>query len=186
MRHTLPFFKEEELIVHDQTVRAGLEMKFQNKQLVPCLAFAKHHRKLAIEICQKDIAAGIFCVLTEGDNHLSIWREQIKLNQETAVETVPALEPQFNSTEPLHSNGKSRTQSANTPSPELITLFTQELTQHIGPMADYVVKELLANRPNMPPQQLIQEIVAEIADPEEAQRIQKSLERLTHQFIYTT
>ena len=91
MSHFIPFFKEEELIG-----QASLEMKFQDKHLVRCLTFAKHCLRKAINICQQDIAAGIFCILTESDTHFAIWREQPSESQKVGVEATPKLQPQLN------------------------------------------------------------------------------------------
>ena len=247
MGHFLPFFKEEDLIDHNLSVQAGLEMKFQDKHLVRCLAFAKHRRRLAINICQKDIAAGIFCVLTESDTHFTIWREQPSENQTVRVETTPTLQPRLNQSHPPPPTKAKRISSqieevesvylaspavtathylatdltphtiettvelmdtssqaitlqhkstltaartetfdiVSTPRSAFLSLLNQELTQHIGPMADYLINVLLAERPNIKPQQMIEAIVAEISDPNEAQIIQKSLERVTDNFLET-
>ena len=66
-----------------------------------------------------------------------------------------------------------------------LALLNQELAQHIGPIADYLLNELLSKRPNIGPQQMIEAIVAEIPDPKAAQNFQKSLERLTHTYTET-
>ena len=251
MRHILPFFKEEELVDQDLSVQTSLEMKFQDKHLVRCLAFAKHRRRLAINICQKDIAAGIFCVLTESDTHFTIWREQpSEKSQKVGFEEIPTLPPTLNKSQPSRPKeevissqtdecelvyaasppvtvvshlaadsttqplkpivvpintssqpltlphrpilaasktkpSKSKTTISNPSSPSrstFLALFNQELAQHIGPIADYLINELIAKRPNIQPQQMIEAIVAEIPDPKEAQDIQKSLERLINRF----
>ena len=254
MRHILPFFKEEELIEQDLPLQTCLEMKFQDKQLVRCLDFAKHHRQHAIDVCQEDIAAGIFCVLTESDTHFTVWREQLSEGQNVSDGATPTLQPLLNPSQPSYSKeknipssqleefesvyvtsppvtsvkhvdhlaanpgshtletpvelldtssqsatfrhnptlaaattriSKSPTHASNTsPTPRsaFLTLFNQELAQHIGPIADFMINELLAKQPKIQPQQLIEAIVAEIPDPQEAQNIQKSLEPIIHQF----
>ena len=48
-------------------------------------------------------------------------------------------------------------------------------------MADFLINDLLAKRPNILPQQLIEEIVAEVPDSNKVESIQKSLEYLIHQ-----
>ena len=194
MSHFIPFFKEEELIG-----QASLEMKFQDKHLVRCLTFAKHCLRKAINICQQDIAAGIYCILTESDTHFAIWREQPSESQKGGVEATPKLQPQLNN--PQMSRSKEEEISSqieafelvyaasppvtdvnySTPRSAFLALFNQELTQHIGPLADYLINKLLAERPNINPQQMIEAIVAEIPDPKESQNIQKSLEYLTHE-----
>lgn len=254
MRQFLPFFKEEEFIDQELSVQAGLEMKFQDKRLVRCLAFAKHRRQVAINICQKDIAAGIFCVLTESDTHFTIWREQLSEGQKVDIKTSSKLKPQLNKSQPSlpkekrissqinefdlidvtsspratinHSAAdpgfqilettvqpindktshtqvlrhkpaftvaktkppKFKTTPSNIgPSPRsaFLARFNQELTQHVGPIADYLINELLAKRPNIEPQQMIEAIVAEIPDPTAAQKVQASLERLIYKFTET-
>ncbi|MCG8367135.1 MAG: hypothetical protein MJA27_27840 [Pseudanabaenales cyanobacterium] len=246
MDHILPFFREEDLIDQDLSVQVSLEMKFQGKHLVQYTAFAKHRRQTAINICQQDIAAGIFCVLTESDTHLTVWREQPLESQKVSVKTIPALQPQLSESQPSYPKGKrisskieefesvhgislpitavnhlaadpasqtlkttvepidTSSQSAAlqhkpalaaaktktsytspTPRSVFLTRFNQELTQHIGPIADYLINKLLAKRPNIQPQQMIEAIVAEIPDPKEARNIQKSLERFTHKLIET-
>ena len=249
MKHILPFFKEEELRDQALSVQTGLEMKFQDKHLVRSLAFAKHRRRLAINICQKDIAAGVFCVLTESDTHFTIWREQpSEESQKVGYAVTPKLSPQLKKTQPSRSKEKrvssqieefesvrlnstpitainylaadtvsqtlettvepidssssaalqyqsaladSTTKTSETVSmsrSDFLILFKQELIQHIGPMADYLINEVLAKRPNtdtIPPLHLIEAVIAEIPDFKEARNIQKSLERLTHQFTDT-
>ena len=195
MSYFIPFFQEEELIG-----QASLEIMFQDKHLVRCLTFAKHCLRKAINICQKDIAAGIFCVLTESDTHFSIWRERLSKSQKVRVEATPKLQPQFN--KPQMSRSKEEEISSqieafelvyaasppvtdvnySTPRSTFLALFNQELAQHIGPLADYLINKLLAERPNINPQQMIEAIVAEIPDPKESQNIQNSLEYLTHDF----
>ena len=245
----IPFFKEEELIGQDLFGQASLEMKFQDKHLVRCLTFAKRRLRGAINICQKDIAAGIFCVLTESDTHFAIWREQPSESQKGWVEATPKLQPRLNKTHlsrpkenglssPVEElelvyaaspsvtdvnhlaaasqtlkptvegidtssrlgalqhklaisastkkTSKSKTETTNiysTPRSAFLAHFNQELAQHMGPVADYLINKLLAERPNIQPQQMTEAIVAEIPDSEESQNIQKSLDRLTHKFI---
>ncbi|MCG8365842.1 MAG: hypothetical protein MJA27_21225 [Pseudanabaenales cyanobacterium] len=196
MSHFIPFFKEEELIG-----QASLEMKFQDKHLVRCLTFAKHCLRKAINICQQDIAAGIYCILTESDTHFAIWREQPSESQKGGVEATPKLQPQLNN--PQMSRSKEEEISSqieafelvyaasppvtdvnySTPRSAFLALFNQELAQHIGPRADYLINKLLAERPNLQPQQMVEAIVAEISDPKESQNIQKSLEHLTRRVI---
>ena len=97
MSHLIPFFKEEELI--EQT---SLEMKFQDKHLVRYLTFAKHCLRKAITICQKDIAAGIFCIVTESDTYFSIWREQPAEKPKSYVEPTPQFQPPLKKTQMSH------------------------------------------------------------------------------------
>lgn len=249
MNHYLPFFKEKELINQNISVQAGLEMKFRDRPLVRYLAFAKHHLRRAINICQKDIEAGIFCLLTESDTHFTIWREQSLESQKVCVEATPKLHPQLNKSQlprpqengilsqieeielgcaasppitdvnrfaaasrslkstvegidtsfqsetcrrqpalvaSMTKTSKSKTTLSSiysTPRSAFLALLNQQLTKHIGPSADYLINKLLAERPNIQPQQMIEAIVAEIPNAQEAQNIQKSLERLTHSFF---
>ena len=76
MSNFIPFFQEAELIDPNLFGPDRLEMVFQNKRLVRCLTFAKHHLRKAINTCQMDIASGIFCVLTESDTGFAIWRQE--------------------------------------------------------------------------------------------------------------
>ena len=82
MSYFIPFFQEAELIDRDALEEDNLETVFQNKHLIRSLTFAKSHLRRAINICQKDIAAGVFCVLTESDACFAIWRENPSEKQE--------------------------------------------------------------------------------------------------------
>ena len=197
MSYFIPFLQEENLVGS-----TGLEMIFQDKHLVRYLTFAKHLLQKAINICQKDIAAGIFCLLMESDAHFVIWREQPSQRQKVQLEETPKLIEtmvetphtcyqsdalQHKSTPAVAntktSNSKTKTFNIDSTTRSVfLALFNQELAQHIGPRADYLLNKLLAERPTICPQQMIQAIIAEIPDPKKSQNIQKSLERLTHNF----
>ena len=251
MSYFIPFFQEEELIDPNPFGQASLEMVFQDKHLVKCLTFAKRHLRKAINICQKDIAAGIFCLLTESDTCFALWREEPSESQEAAVEATPTSQSQPNKSqlsdpkekesssqiagfdliyesspsatdehhlaiafqalettvEPIDTTPYSEALPHNlaltaatpktskskiklldsdiysTPRSAFLALINQELAQHIGPMADYLVNKLLAEQPNIQPQKMIEAIAAEIPDPKQSQTIQKSLDRLTHEVI---
>ncbi len=253
MTHVLHFYQEEELVKHNLPVQTCLEMKFQGKQMVRCLDFAKHRRRLAFDICQEDIAAGIFCVLTESETHFTIWRERPPEPQESEHDgdfqtplpvgpsqslssreqeiSSPQLEelqaaymlspiskvcdvgansvlPPIDdgneileiSTQTLHL--KNQSALSIDPIQELgfsptiedfpqssrsifLSRLNQELAQYIGPIADFIINDLLAKKPNIQPQQLIEEIVAEVPDSKEADNIQKALEYLIHQLQET-
>jgi serine/threonine protein kinase len=61
--------------------------------------------------------------------------------------------------------------------PELKPAFwercQQELAQLIGPFAQFIVEEAIANSPNLNPQQFIEVLAAEIPHPEQARSFQK-------------
>ena len=260
MSDFIPFFQEEELIDQELFEQAGLEMKYHDKHLVRSLSFPKHHLRKAINICQKDIAAGIFCLLTESHTQFSIWREESFERLKVDVEVTPKLQPQLNTSQLSHpeetkissqiagfemvyvpsstaiddndlaiafqtleatvspievapieteshaevlqhqsalaasttktptKTPKSKTETLDsdiysTPRSAFLALINQELAQHIGPIADYLINKLLAEQPHIQPQKMIEAIVAEISDPRESNNIQKSLDRLTHEFI---
>ena len=256
MSDFIPFFQEEELIDQKLFGQADLEMKYHDKRLVRSLSFPKQHLRKAINICQKDIAAGVFCLLTESDTQFSIWREESFERLKVDVEVTPKLLPQLNTSQLSHSKetkissqiagfemvyvpspsttdkndlaiafqtleatvapievapidseshaevlqhkpalATSTTKTPkskieildsdiySTPRSAFLALINQELAQHIGPIADYLINKLLAEQPNIQPQKMIEAIVAEIPDPRESNNIQKSLDRLTHEFI---
>ena len=246
MNHFIPFFKEEELIGIGQ---ASLEIKFQDKQLIRYLTFAKPHVRKAINICQQDIAAGVFCLLTEGDTHFAIWREQPSKGKTFSVKVTPKVQPKLNKLQlsrqkekelssqvealefvfaafppvsdvnyvaetsqiieinevsaidssfssealphqktlaPAKTNTSiNKIKISNTYSTSRSTFLSRlnlELTQHIGSKADYLINKLLAERPNIQPQEMIEAIAAELPNPKESKNIQKNLERLAHYF----
>ncbi|MEB3355688.1 MAG: protein kinase [Synechococcales bacterium] len=64
-------------------------------------------------------------------------------------------------------------------SPQLLAVSKQELTRRIGPIADYVVAEVLARSPQLSPQQWVDRLAAEIPNPQQAQEFKKAVrERL--------
>ena len=61
--------------------------------------------------------------------------------------------------------------------PELITLYQQELTNYIGPLSNFVIKDTLAKNPQINHQQLIKKLAAEIPDSKKAEEFITILEK---------
>ncbi|MDJ0702442.1 MAG: hypothetical protein QNJ46_04100 [Leptolyngbyaceae cyanobacterium MO_188.B28] len=255
MSYFIPFFQEEEIIDSNLFGRDSQEVIFQNKRLVRCLTFAKNHIRKAINICQTDIASGIFCVLTESDASFTIWRQDSSMNPETSEkeevhdEAMAELHHQLNESqlsdsqeeaiqlpiagfELIYESSSSVTDEHDlaaafqaleatadpietvfqvetsqhqpvfssfsenpaefelklldsdlysTPRSAFLALVNQELSQHIGSKADYLINKLLAEQPDIQPQKMLEAIAAEISDSEQSQNIQETLDRLTHE-----
>ncbi|MDB9525321.1 protein kinase [Oscillatoria sp. CS-180] len=62
-----------------------------------------------------------------------------------------------------------------TVSPEFVARCRKVLTQCIGPMADLLIEEVLADHPNLGPQALVRQLAAEIPDAHTAQEFQQRL-----------
>lgn len=61
------------------------------------------------------------------------------------------------------------------PSPEFLNRCRQTLTRFIGPMANYLVDETLADFPHLNPQELVVQIAAEIPDRQKAEAFRKQM-----------
>ena len=59
--------------------------------------------------------------------------------------------------------------------PEFIELCQQELTQCIGPMAKYILEEILFNTPDLSSKELIEAVAAEIPNPQQAAKFRQRL-----------
>ncbi|MDJ0681848.1 MAG: serine/threonine-protein kinase [Xenococcaceae cyanobacterium MO_167.B52] len=59
--------------------------------------------------------------------------------------------------------------------PELIALYQQELTNYIGPLSDFVIKDTLAKNPQIIAEQLIEKLAAEIPDSRKAEEFTRIL-----------
>jgi len=60
-------------------------------------------------------------------------------------------------------------------SPQLLAISKQELTRWLGPIADYVIAEVLAKSPQVTPQQWVERLAAEITNPQQAQQFVKAV-----------
>ena len=60
--------------------------------------------------------------------------------------------------------------------PEFLSRCRQTLTRCIGPMANYLVDDALADFPNLSPQDLVDRIAAEIPDPKKAEVFRKQMQ----------
>ena len=68
--------------------------------------------------------------------------------------------------------GEGRAQEA---SPDLVERCRTELARCIGPMADYIVEDILSQTPHVKPEQLVQAIAAEIPNRKQAEEFQQKL-----------
>ena len=59
--------------------------------------------------------------------------------------------------------------------PELIALCQQELAKYIGPLSNFIVKDILTKNPQINLQQLIDRLAAEIPDSRKAKQFKKNL-----------
>lgn len=96
-----------------------------------------------------------------------------------AVQTVSApARPQGFKQSGLGTNEPDDTPPASAPSlePEFVNRCRQELTRCVGPMADFLLEEVLADCPNLNPPELIQRLSAEIPDSQKALEFQRQLQ----------
>lgn len=78
------------------------------------------------------------------------------------------------STEQLATNLYPAEQSSKFTS-EFIELCQQELTHSIGPMAKYILEEILLNAPDLSSKELIEAVAAEIPNPQQAAKFRQRL-----------
>ncbi|NET37073.1 MAG: hypothetical protein F6K19_34455, partial [Cyanothece sp. SIO1E1] len=64
--------------------------------------------------------------------------------------------------------------------PAFLELCQQELTRCIGPMANYLIEDILIQHPQITPRQLIAAIVAEIPDVNQARIFQQNMTAAAH------
>ncbi|MDJ0708204.1 MAG: hypothetical protein QNJ46_33450 [Leptolyngbyaceae cyanobacterium MO_188.B28] len=65
---------------------------FQGNLFERGVAFSNRLYELAVETCQKELAAGGFCLLVDNETHLTIWRQKLLPNRSeptAAPETIP-------------------------------------------------------------------------------------------------
>lgn len=62
------------------------------------------------------------------------------------------------------------------PSPEFVNRCRQALTRCIGPMANYLVEDTLADFPHLSPQDLVARLTAEIPDPKKAEIFRQQMQ----------
>lgn len=66
--------------------------------------------------------------------------------------------------------------SEERPSPDFISRCRQTLTRCIGPMANYLVDDTLADFPNLSPQELVTRLAAEIPDAKKAENFRQQMQ----------
>lgn len=66
--------------------------------------------------------------------------------------------------------------------PDLLQQCQQELTRHIGPIAEFVLENTLAEHPTATPAELIEVLALEIPDSDQANRFRKTLVHLLSSF----
>lgn len=78
-------------------------------------------------------------------------------------------------TEPLITNPGPALASGSKVTAEFIELCQQELTQCIGPMAKYILEEILFNYPDVTAKELIEAVASEIPNPQQATKFRQRL-----------
>ncbi|MFQ4139108.1 protein kinase domain-containing protein [Nodosilinea sp. PGN35] len=66
--------------------------------------------------------------------------------------------------------------AAERPSPEFVNRCRQALTRCIGPMANYLIEDTLADCPHLSPQDLVTRLMAEIPDPKKAETFRQQMQ----------
>lgn len=77
--------------------------------------------------------------------------------------------------EPLVINSQPGTDQPSKFAAEFIELCQQELTHSIGPMAKYILEEILFNSPDLSSQEFIEAVAAEIPNPQQADKFRQRL-----------
>jgi serine/threonine-protein kinase len=89
----------------------------------------------------------------------------------TVVRQTP-IDPSLN---PLANETKLETRQCTSLNPAFIKLCQQELTNYIGPIATFLIKEVLSQLPEASPQALVEALVAKIPDPQKAIQLRRHL-----------
>ena len=78
---------------------------------------------------------------------------------------------------PMNLEGTSfpNAEAAVIPSPQFINHCQQELARCIGPMASFIVEDVLERRPQITPRQLVENLAGEIADPQQAKAFRRRI-----------
>ncbi|MBR8834890.1 MAG: protein kinase [Stigonema ocellatum SAG 48.90 = DSM 106950] len=106
-------------------------------------------------------------IATESD--LEAHRQEETIPSEVKIITLPTdpgvvvPEPQLKTETPVNLN------------PEFITHCRQELTRFIGPFASFLIEDIIAQSPEITPQQLIEALGAEIPNPQRAQEFKNCI-----------
>lgn len=177
-------FISEELeargFLHDRS--SSLEI--QGESFVPGPSFHKSWRQTAIEFCEEACTKGVKYILVEFPTYLMTWR-----CRQAALPTQAQSLHSSKSEEKLSTSlGLLKVTSATQKSPqkrvpstppematqqalelandddEFISQCKQELAIHIGPMADFMIKQTLNQSSEMSHQELIEALAIHIAD----------------------
>ncbi|MDJ0706255.1 MAG: protein kinase [Leptolyngbyaceae cyanobacterium MO_188.B28] len=92
------------------------------------------------------------------------------VSPKTSLDTPVTQLVEHESPAPINLAGSSfpSAEGAVIPSPKFIDHCQQELARSIGPMASYIVEDVLDQHPNITPRQLVEHLANEIADPHQA------------------
>lgn len=103
---------------------------------------------------------------------------QIELSQSSQEISSSGREPLAKASGHRSGNSAAQPQQGQKLSPEFLQHCRQELTRCIGPMAQFLMEETLADYPNLDPSGLIHQLAAEIPDSRKAAEFQQRLNKM--------
>jgi hypothetical protein len=139
------------------------ELVLQGKKLFKSVSISKRFRQAAMDMCQKELEAGRFCVLIEISSFFTLWKQKIEPNsvvESTSVETPPEEISDITSDSLTN---------------EFLNLCQQKLNRYIGPIAEYIIEDLLEENPELKADQLVRLISDEIPNSSQSKEFKEQL-----------
>jgi hypothetical protein len=139
------------------------ELILQGKKLFKSVSISKRFRQAAMDMCQRELDAGRFCIVVEITNFFTIWKQQIETSpivRDTPVETST---PEMPATKSV------------TLTTEFLYLCHQKLNEYIGPIAEYIIDDFIEENPEIKPHELVRLIGNEIPNSSQSKEFKEQL-----------
>lgn len=166
----MTFIKIEDLKARGVQKINSFELLYQGKIFVKSLSLSKRLQDVAINIEQEEIAAGRSCLIIESDFEWIVWKQLPEQKESNTLSEITQAEiakkespPEFAKTSVLLTG-------------EFITRCQEELTNYIGPIAAYILDDILDANPHLSPWELTELLMAEIPDLKKREQFKKSLQ----------
>lgn len=155
------------------------ELILQGKKLFKSISISKRFRQAAIDMCQKELDSGRFCVLVEIPTFFTLWKQKLEFNpiiEKTSVETFSAETSETTSETTPETTPETTLET--TPAKlttEFLNLCKQQLNKIVGPIAEYIMDDIMEANPDITPQQLVLLISNEIPNSSQSQQFKETL-----------
>lgn len=151
---------------------SGYEKIYQERTVVPGLAFSMTQVEAAQQYCQKYTSQkdGAICIIVREKSFLRVWSEISSGQQKPAEE-------QHNVASNLSLSEEKDEISDNCliVEEEFVDVCQTILTEYIGPVAPIICKKTLAKKPKLTRTQFVDILAKKISDPQKAQEFQQAL-----------